>query len=340
MNILITGGAGFIGSEFAKFCLKNSNHVVKILDNLEYGYRDNFSDNKKLTKNFILKDIRDKDINKFLKKIDVVIHLAAISSLPECEVNPQKAFDVNVNGLVNLLNACRNSKVKRFIFASTSAVYENNISSKKLVESDLVSPNLIYATTKYCAELFCRSYAQNYGMDIVICRFFNVFGAHQDFKRKYPPFTSYLVREIINNRVPTIYNVTNVKRDYIYVDDLNKLLSSIINAKKHYAAEVFNLCSGQGYTTLEISKIIFDILNKKFVYQKGNSLTFWDKYEILFNKNFNLHKSRVEKEVYKHCIGSTQKTLKEFKFKPKTELASGLAAIIQYQKDQNKFIPK
>ena len=193
MNILITGGAGFIGSELGKF-LVTQGHNVKILDNLEYGYKDNFEDNEILKNNFIKADIRNNDFEKYLKDVDVLYHFAGISALPECESNPYKAFDVNTSGVANVLNACRNSEVKKIIFASTSAVYENNCHNDYHKETDIVCPNLIYATSKYCAEQICKSYAQNYDMDIIICRFFNVFGPHQDFRRKYPPFTSYIIK--------------------------------------------------------------------------------------------------------------------------------------------------
>ena len=150
MNILITGGAGFIGSELGKFLLSQG-HNVKLLDNLEYGYRDNFEDNETLKNNFILADVRDADFGKYLEDIDIVYHFAGISALPECESHPYKAFDVNTAATANVLNAVRRSNVKRVIFASTSAIYENNPSDEIHKETDSVHPNLIYATTKFCS---------------------------------------------------------------------------------------------------------------------------------------------------------------------------------------------
>lgn len=330
MNVLITGGAGFIGSEFGKFLLtKGAN--VKLLDNLEYGYRDNFEDNETLKNNFILADVRDKDFEKYLDGIDVVFHLAGISALPECESHPTKAYDVNTTGTVNVLNACRNSNVKKIIFASTSAIYENNPKEEIHKETDVVKPNLVYATTKYCAEQVCKSYAQNYGMDIIICRFFNVFGPHQDFKRKYPPFTSYLIREALAGRTPTIYNTTDVKRDYIYVEDLMNYLYLMVTSEKKYCAEIFNLATGNAYSAMEIAKTIYDALGKEFVFDKGESKKFWDKYETLFDKKYNLSKDRVEQEVFKHCLGDGSKIREEFKYIPKTDLMQGLTNIIEYQ---------
>ena len=332
LNVLITGGAGFIGSELAKFLLTKGVNV-KILDNLEYGYRDNFEDNLILKNNFILADVRENSFEKYLKDIDVVFHLAGISALPECEANPQKAFDVNTTGSVNVLNSCRKSNVKKIIFASTSAVYENNPIDEIHKETDVVYPNLIYATTKYCSEQICKCYAQNYDMDIIICRFFNVFGPHQDFKRKYPPFTSYLIKCALGGgKKPVIFNTSDVKRDYIYVEDLMNYLYLMMISEKKYCAEIFNLATSQAYSAMEIAKTIYKLLNKPLDFDKGNPLQFWDKYNELFNTKYKLNTKRVEQEVFKHCIGDCTKIKNEFLYEAKTSLEEGLANIIKYQK--------
>lgn len=332
MNILITGGAGFIGSELGKFLI-NQGHSVKILDNLEYGYRDNFDDNPQLSENFIQDDVRNPDFSKYLKNIDILYHFAGISALPECESNPYKAFDVNTAAVANVLNACRQSNVKKIIFASTSAVYENNPSDEKHCESDNVHPNLVYATSKYCAEQICKAYAQNYDMDIIICRFFNVFGPHQDFKRKYPPFTSYLIREALAGRKPTIFNTADCKRDYIFIEDLMQYLFRMATSPQKYHAEIFNLATGNAYNALEIAQGVHNVLGRELVYDTGNPDNFWDKYESLFNQKYNLSRERVKQEVFKHCLGDGQKIIDEFGYKAQTNLEEGLKKIIEYQRN-------
>ena len=332
MNILITGGAGFIGSELGKFLVAQG-HNVKILDNLEYGYKDNFEDNQSLKSNFIFADIRDTDFAKHLKNIDILYHFAGISALPECESEPYKAFDVNTSGVANVLNACRNSDVKKIIFASTSAVYENNCATEHHKETDIVCPNLIYATSKYCAEQICKSYAQNYDMDIIICRFFNVFGPHQDFRRKYPPFTSYIIKTALSNETPTIFNCEDCKRDYIYIDDLLQYLYQMATSSKKYSAEIFNLATSNAYSAIEIAQTVYDILNKEFAFNVGDAEKFWDKYNNLFSQKYNLSRLRVKQEVFKHCLGNGQKVAKEFNYSPKTNLKEGLRKIIEYQKN-------
>lgn len=330
-TFLITGGAWFIGSELWKFLVEKG-HQVKLLDNLEYGYRDNFEDHEILKENFILADVRDKDFEKYLVWIDVVFHFAGISALPECESNPAKAYDVNTTWTVNVLNAIRKTQVKKFIFASTSAIYENNPSHEIHKETDQVSPNLIYATTKYCAEKICASYAQNYWINILIPRFFNVFGPHQDFKRKYPPFTSFLIREALADRIPTIYNTEDCKRDYIYVRDLMEYLYRMALSEKHYSGEIFNLATWNAYSAIEIAQMIYSLLWKEFRFETWDPLKFWDKYEELFNTHYNLKKERVKQEVFKHCLWDWAKVRQEFSYEPITSLPEWLQEIIAYQK--------
>ena len=335
MNVLITGGAGFIGSELARFLLSVGCNV-KILDNLEYGYTDNFEDNDTLKNNFIKADVRDKDFEKHLRNIDILYHFAGISALPECESHPYKAFDVNTAATANVLNACRNSDVKKIIFASTSAVYENNCSQEYHKETDIVCPNLIYATSKYCAEQICKSYAQNYDMDIIICRFFNVYGPHQDFKRKYPPFTSYIIKEAISGNVPTIYNVEDCKRDYIYISDLMQYLYKMAVTNKKYEADIFNMATSNAFSAIEIAQTVYQILGKEFVCHRADANHFWDKYTELFDKKYNLKRSRVKQEVFKHCLGNASKVSKEFDYIAQTSLVDGLSNIIAYQMEHKE----
>lgn len=331
MNVLITGGAGFIGSELGKFLLSKGQNV-KILDTLEYGYRDNFEDNEELKNNFIQDDIRNPDFKKYLDDIDIVYHFAGISALPECESNPYKAFDINTSGVANVLDACRSSSVKRIIFASTSAIYENNCNEEVHKETDLVCPNLVYATSKYAAEQICKAYAQNYNMDIIICRFFNVFGPHQDFKRKYPPFTSYLIKEALAGQTPTIFNTADCKRDYIYSADLMQFLYKMGLSNQKYQAEIFNLATGNAYSALEIAQAVYKALGKELRYETGDPDKFWDKYENLFDKHYNLSRERVKQEVFKHCLGDGSKVAKEFDYQAQTNLQDGVKKIIEYQK--------
>jgi UDP-glucose 4-epimerase len=143
---------------------------------------------------------------------------------------------VNVAGVGNVLEAARRACVRRVIFSSTSAVYEKT-QSERFSESDEIRPDLIYACTKAAAEQLCDAFAVNYGMDIGICRFFNVYGPHQDVTRTSPPFTSYVARELVMNRSPKLFNNSDARRDYVHSDDVVELLTRMMLAEGSLGAE-------------------------------------------------------------------------------------------------------
>ncbi len=329
MRVLVTGGAGFVGSNLVKFLL-NKGHNVLAIDSLKFGSRQNLAELEHLNFKFIQKDLREVNLVELLQGIDYVFHLAGISSLVECEANPGEAFDVNTKLVADILNATRYSEVRRFIFSSTSAVYENsNVST--FTESDVVSPDLVYSQSKYFAERIVSAASKNYGIDTVICRFFNVFGPNQDFQRKFPPFTSYIVRELLADRVPILYNSKPVKRNYIYTDDLLEMLHAIMNHDDVIRGEIFNLTSNFSYTPLEIIRILHEVSNTEVKYQLGEPQQFWSSEDRLTTGKYKFDSSRVELEVLKQSIGSTEKFEEVFQFKARIEMKEGLERILRYQ---------
>ena len=186
MKIVITGGAGFVGSQVGYYFHKLG-HDVYLLDNMSYGKKDNLYVNGSTFGHFTKFDIRDSTLLSFFQNTDVVFHFAGIAPLPDCQINPTTAYDNNVVGTLNVLEACRKAGVPKVIFSSTSAVYEN-CTIFPLTEDQIdKEPNLVYSMSKRSCEWICHSYVENYDMDITILRFFNVYGPHQDFKRKHPP---------------------------------------------------------------------------------------------------------------------------------------------------------
>ena len=326
-NILITGGAGFVGSQLGlELC--NQGYNVTLLDNMSNGYKDNIRKNGKLFCKFINADIRKNNFEKYLNNIDVIIHLAAISSLPYCQESPIDAYSNNLSGVINVLEAARKKNIKRFIFASTSAVYEAN--SEKIFRENLkINPNLTYSLTKYNAEKVCVSYSLNYGMDIIICRFFNIYGEHADIHRKMPPFISYIAKEFFYNRRPVLFNNSNAKRDYIYIEDLNKILIKMVNSKKKFKAKIFNICSGKGYSVPDLYSKFLKISGKNLKPIYKNPMKYWDNFPKLF-KYKPLSKTRIKKEVYKNSIGDNSLIVKEFKFKASTNIDEGIRKIYEY----------
>jgi UDP-glucose 4-epimerase len=329
MKILITGGAGFIGSNLGRVLSRNG-HDITFIDSLKYGYAENLDFPELESSTKIFQDLRNLDLKAILGDQEMVFHFAGISSLPECEANPYEAFDVNTSLVAKILDASRHSSVKRIFLASTSAVYENSIGANS--ETDPVDPDLIYPLTKISAENICHTYFKNYGVPVVICRFFNVYGPNQDFKREFPPFTSYLVRELNAGRTPTIYNSSQVKRDYIYVDDLIGMLVALTHASKHINGEVFNLTSKLAYTPLEILESLSNILGKEISYNEGDARNFWTKENRLAEGNFYLSLARIEKEVFKASSGSNAKIGNYFDLSKLTDIHTGLRKILEFQR--------
>ena len=327
MKILITGGAGFIGSQLYTF-LKSENHEVKLLDNMSDGYYDNITFEGLVTKDLIEEDIRKIDYH-FLNEFEIVIHLAGISALPKCQINPSEAYDNNLTGYANILEGCRRStKVRRIIFSSTSAVYENNI-EVPFKEDFIINPDLIYSCTKQAGEILSKSYANLYDMDIIVARFFNVYGEHQDIHREMPPFMSYLAKEIFYKKDPIIYNKSSAKRDYVHVSDVIDCLNKMIFSSEKYYGEIFNICSGNGYTVPEIIRKFSDILEIKINPIFSDPSMYWEKFKELYNFS-PISKERLIREVNKNSIGDPTKSKKEFGFEANYDFTNGIKKIIEF----------
>lgn len=330
-KIVITGGAGFIGSQLG-YHLHIHGWKVVLLDNLSAGYVDNLIINGELFGQFVAKDIRDKDLIKHLEETEIVFHLAGIAPLPVCQSFPHYAYDVNTAGTANVLEAARIAGVKRVIFSSTSAVYEGNETNPHS-EKDHIAPNLIYAMTKQAAESICKGYAENYGMDIIIARFFNVYGPHQDFKRLSPPFTGYVARELVAGRVPVLFNQSNARRDYIHSSDVIEILCRMLESPRHYHAEVFNVGSGKGYSVPEIYAIIQKLTNSSVSATYKDPSSYWQQYESLSAQPYPLSPTRIEKEVYKESIADISKTSGEFNWEAKLSIELGLKTVVDHVKN-------
>ena len=254
MNILITGGAGFVGSQLGHY-LQERDHTIYLYDNMSYGHKDNLTINKKPIGVLIEGDVRESltDILKE-KKIEAVIHLAGIAPLPDCQMDPYNAYDNNVGGTLNVLECCRLVGIKKIVFASTSAIYENCKITPFIEERIEKVPNLVYSSSKLHCEMLCDSFVDNYGMDIVCLRLFNVYGPHQDFKRKHPPLMGYIIKSLLTNTPPTFYSDGEQKRDYIHVTDLARCFELVL-LKNGISGEKFNVCSGDTKSVKEIYAI-------------------------------------------------------------------------------------
>lgn len=331
-RVVITGGAGFIGSQLG-YHLHKKGYEVILIDNMEFGYDDNLVVDGARFGTFIKADVLDERVYSVFAGVNVVFHFAALSALPVCQSNPRRATDVNVAGVASMLEAARYHGVGRFIFASTSAVYEEN--TEPVLTEDLpVKPHLLYSLGKYQAEQLVEAMSTTYDMDYVILRFFNVYGPHQDFRRKSPPFTSYIVRELVNNRVPVLHSDGKQRRDYVYVTDLMDLAE---RAMENPAAskQVFNVASGESFSVNEMFDIVAKELgsNIRPVYHSAKS--FWDAYPGMFTGKKPMKSSILEKEVNKAVLGSNGKAKKLLGWEPKVTMVQGLSTMVKYIKELN-----
>ena len=249
MKILLTGGAGFIGSNLTANLLNNPQvSQLTVLDNLATGFERNIEEFKSNAKfKFVIGDIRDSELcDNLTKGIDAICHQAALGSVPRSIADPMTSHDVNVNGFLNILNAAKLNGVKRIVYASSSSVYGDLNESPK-VESrvgKILSP---YAATKMTNELYAEAFAKAYGMTIVGLRYFNVFGPKQDPNGAYAAVVPLFIKAGLTNTPPTINGDGTITRDFTPIENVvqintKALLSENLEPAKHY---VFNVACGQ-----------------------------------------------------------------------------------------------
>lgn len=326
-TILITGAAGFIGSTLSKSLSIKYNMLL--IDDLSYGNIENLKSydneiNLELDSKLIVADVSDvEEIYALLKdsKIDYVIHCAAIAPLSDCQNNPNRAMEVNVNGWINVLELSRILGVKKVLLASSNAVYENEDVPVSKVSN---IPTLIYPLSKYFAESIAKSYIDTYDMNIVIMRFSNIYGPNMDINRIYPPFIAYIIKELLNDRVPTIYNTGLSKRSYLYSKDLCEIVELLI---ENVADGVYDVCGDDHLTPVEIYNNICNIMGTYVKPNIGKVEDYWSNYTSLINGNYPINIGLITKEINKEtkCIKNISQ---EISWKPKYTIKSGLKETI------------
>tara|TARA_Y100000389_G_scaffold198620_1_gene235459 strand:- start:8614 stop:9546 length:933 start_codon:yes stop_codon:yes gene_type:complete len=272
MRVLITGVAGFIGSNLAESLIKENIEVVGI-DNLSYGVSDQIPDGV----DFYQEDIRNNDISNLFTGVDYVFHLAAKNSIIDCENNPKETEDININGTKNIFNISSKKNIKKVIYAESSSVYEGSkiLPSK---EEDVL-PTSVYAKSKMETNRIAREYFKKHKLVTTGLRYFNVYGPRQDYRRTIPPVFSAFIIKLLNQEQPTIYGDGSKKRDFIYVDDVNSFHLICMN-NKMTDNMVFNVGSGKNYSIKHIYDRIKLLLNsdlepkytKNFDFEAQNNL--------------------------------------------------------------------
>ena len=320
MKILITGAAGQIGSGLSKLLLKNG-HNLTLCDNLRNGYLKNIQN----TDGNLISPFYNVDIctEEFFEKCggeyDVIIHLAAITSLPDCETNPLQTLNINVLGTANVLEFARRFNVPHVIFAGTSAIYEKN-ETDVFTEDLEVMPRLYYSLSKKMSEEIVHSYRENYGMTITILRFFNVFGPDGDQSRPNPPLLNFAYRELSQDKAPVISGDGEQVRDFIWVEDVVSMLELCMRKQPN---DVFNVCSGVTVSINDMTRWVAEALGKEHIgvdHKPADQL--WDAYPEMFEGAYPLNKALVGKETTRYSKGSYAKAEKLLGWRPHTNIES------------------
>ena len=248
-SILITGGAGFIGSNLCEYFLSKG-HQVTCLDNFATGHRHNLKDfmqdpNFRLMKG----DIRNmSDCQKAVQGVDYVLHQAALGSVPRSIQDPITTNDVNVSGFLNMLSASRDAKVKRFVYAASSSTYGDSQGLPK-VEDVIGKPLSPYAITKYVNELYADIFSRTYGLETIGLRYFNVFGRKQDPKGAYAAVIPKFVMQLMQLESPVINGDGNYSRDFTYIDNVIQMNELAMTTQNPEAVNtVFNTAYGDRNT--------------------------------------------------------------------------------------------
>ncbi len=254
-NILVTGGYGFIGTNFVKYLLKNDDYNITVFDKLTYASNINNLKNDNIK--FIKGDLYNKnDIYNALKDIDTIVNFAAESHVDRSIINANDFMNSNIYGVYNILNYIKENKnIEKFVHISTDEVYGNAI-NKKFDENSCLNPNNPYSATKASADLLILSYYKTYDLNVNITRSSNNYGPYQ-FPEKLIPKT--IIYSLLNRKIPVYGNGKN-KRDWIYVEDNVKGILNVINKGKK--GEIYNIGSEIELENIEIIKKILDLMDK------------------------------------------------------------------------------
>ncbi len=308
-TFLVTGGAGFIGSNIVKRLLDEGNEV-RVLDNFATGKRENlepFRNNPKFT-------LYEGDFRSFhivrdaVKGVEFVLHQGALPSVPRSINDPITSNDVNILGTLNILEAAKEFGVKRVIYASSSSIYGNSETLPK-IENMPVNPLSPYAVTKYTSERYCQTYFWLYGLETVALRYFNVFGPNQDPTSQYSAVIPKFIKAILNDKQPVIYGDGLQSRDFTYVENnINANLLACLSEKA--PGNVYNVGCGERFTLIDLVKSLNQIIGKNIepIYEKDRA------------------------GDVKHSLASIEKIKTDIDYKVLVDFKDGLEKTIEFYK--------
>jgi UDP-glucose 4-epimerase len=301
LRVLVTGGAGFIGSHLVKALVK-AGHQVRVLDNLSTGSIENLADVLDAIE-FVRGDVRDYGtVESAVRSVDAVVHLAALIDVAESVEKPDLYFDVNVRGTYNVAKASRN--INTFVFASSSAVYGEPI-RVPIPEDHPLMPKSPYAASKISGEAFVQTFANQYGFRPVILRLFNVYGPKQS--RAYAGVIIEFIRRVSRGEPPVIFGDGGQTRDFVHVSDVVEAI--MLSLRNERVRGVLNIGSGEGVTINHLARLILKLMGREDL-----------------------------KPIYapprpgdiRHSIADISRARKELGFKPRVKLEVGIKELIKH----------
>ena len=314
-RILVTGGAGFIGSNTCENLL-NEGHDVICLDNFITGRRSNIEKLMPLQSFKLIEgDIRNlEDCRKSVINVDIVLHLAALGSVPRSLADPITTNDINITGFLNMIVATRDAGIKRFVYAASSSTYGDSENLPK-VEEIIGKPLSPYAITKYVGELYADIFAKSYGMECIGLRYFNVFGRRQDPAGAYAAVIPKFVDALINHNSPVINGDGSFSRDFTYIDNviqINKL--AMFTTEQTAINQVYNVAFGESST---LNELYFEI--------RENLLSFDSKIGEIEPTYGPSRKGDIP-----HSLASIEKAKNLLFYSPKYSLKEGLQETVSW----------
>ncbi len=312
---LVTGGAGFIGSNLVSYLLHNGAKEVRVLDNLSTGSLDNIKEFEKFSSfQFILGDITDyQTCFEACFQVDGVFHNAALGSVSRSLEDPIATNHANVTGFITLLTAAKNQQVKRVVYASSSSVYGDDMSTEKQehITGNLLSP---YAVSKKTNELYAAIFNKSYNLDIIGLRYFNVFGPKQNPNGQYAAVIPIFIAHVLNNKTPAIFGDGTTSRDFTYIDNVvyaNVLAMTTGNSEA--MNNVYNIAYGAS-TSLNT---LFELIKK----QLNSSITATYKPE--------------RKGDIKNSLANIDKAKQKLNYTPLINIETGLVKTIEWYKSNS-----
>jgi len=308
MRFLVTGGAGFIGSNIVKRLLELG-EFVRVVDNFSTGRKENieeFLGNPNFE--LIEGDITNlKIVKKVTQGMDFILHQAAIPSVLRSIKNPLLSNKSNINGTLNILIGARDEKIKKLVYASSSSIYGDSPKLPKQ-EVDPVNPISPYALTKFAGERYCQLFSKLYGLPTVCLRYFNVFGPKQNPDSEYSAVIPKFIKAILNNESPIIYGDGEQSRDFTFVD--NVVEANLLAIQSKVSGEVINIACGQKTSLNDLVRYINHALNKdiKPIYDKPRL------------------------GDIKHSLADISKAKEKLNYIPKISLEEGLRITIEWFK--------